>query len=173
MAAVLVPRWAASARASRNPSFGPDGQLPQPGAWVSDVPAVDLTGTWRFDPTASDPMLEAWRGRTVRYRIAQHPGRIDLEFVVEGGLSTRQTYRWDGSARRFQRGEAEVEERARWTDGGRTLEVVGRWWLPAEPEETHRYRFLYRAAADTLTFTQEDDSGTTVWVFVRERTPPG
>ena len=31
-----------------------------PPDWFTDLPAVDMTGTWVFDAAASDPMLDAW-----------------------------------------------------------------------------------------------------------------
>lgn len=144
--------------------------LESPGdAWISDVPSVDFTGTWVFDPDSSDPMLETWAGREVVYEITQGPGNIVLEFRVEGGSANRQLYRWDGTVNRFERGGRQVEERARWTDAGRVLEVRGEHWDTTAPDDVTGYRFRYELSGDVLTFRQTDASGTTVWRFVRRR----
>lgn len=144
-----------------------------PTPWISEVPSVDLTGTWRFLPDRSDPMLETWRGEEVLYRIRQESGRIVLEFVPGGGRTNEQTYRWDGSTAEFERGETQVRERARWSQSGRTLEIVGRWWLNTEPTEIHEYTYRYRLERSLLVFEQRDDSGTTTWRFRRVADEPG
>jgi len=148
-----------------------DVGLEGPGdAWISDVPAVELTGTWVFDPDSSDPMLESWEGREVVYEITQGAGNIILEFQVGGGSANRQAYRWDGTVKGFARGGRQVEERARWTDAGRVLEIYGKHWDPMAPEEVTEYWFRYELSGDVLTFTQTDASGgTTVWRFQRRR----
>lgn len=178
---LLVALLAVAPAATGDPSLQESqSQEPQPGAlpradlewpspWLSDVPMVDLSGTWRFDPEGSDPMVEAWRGREVLYHVRQGSGRIVLVFAPEDGRSNRQVYRWDGSVSRFERGDASVAERARWTEGGRVLEVVGRWWLNEEESNVHAYRFTYALRGDRLTFVQSDDSGTTSWHFQRAR----
>ena len=137
--------------------------------WVSDIPTVDLTGTWLFDDAASDPMIEAWRDREVRYQISQQPDHIDFEFMVEGGYSTVQSYRWDGTVTRFNRTGSEVEEIARWTDAGRVFEVRGHWWPEDTPDEITVYELRYALRIFRFTFTQTNDSGSTVWTFVKER----
>jgi len=137
--------------------------------WVTDIPVVDLTGSWLFDPDASDPMIAAWRDREVRYQITQQPNHIDFEFNVEGGFSTLQTYRWDGTVTRFSRSGAEVEEIARWTRAGRVLEVRGRWWPEDTPNDVTTYELSYELSVFKITFTQTNESGSTVWTFVKER----
>jgi len=137
--------------------------------WVSDIPVVELTGSWLFDPKASDPMVEAWRDREVRYRISQEPDHIDFEFLVEGGYSTLQSYRWDGTVTRFNRSGAEVEEIARWTNAGRVFEVRGRWWSEDTPADITTYELRYALRIFRITFTQTNDTGTTEWTFVKER----
>ena len=62
-----------------------------------------------------------------------------------------------------------VEEAARWTEAGRMLEVLGRHWDPAVPDEKADYRFTYEMRGEELTFVQESESGTTVWRFAKER----
>jgi hypothetical protein len=137
--------------------------------WFSDLPAVDLSGTWVFDPAQSDPMLAEWSEHEVRYEIRQESARIILDFRVgEAGINT-QTYRWDGTIQRFERGDRQVQEAARWTDAGETLEVAGRHWSPLAPDERVHYRFAYSRRGDVLTFVQENDAGRTRWAFVRGR----
>ena len=136
---------------------------------MSDIPVVDLTGSWLFDPDASDPMIEAWRDREVRYQISQQPDHIDFEFLVEGGYSTKQSYRWDGTVTRFDRSGAQVEEIARWTDAGRVFEVRGRWWPEDTPDDIAVYELRYALHILEITFTQTNESGSTVWTFVKER----
>lgn len=140
-----------------------------PDAWISDVPTVDLSGTWVFDPDSSDPMLEGWEGRRVVYEITQALGRIVLEFRVEEGSTNRQSYRWDGTVKRFERGGRQVEERARWTDAGRVLEIHGKHWDSTAPEEATEYSFRYELSGDVLSFHQIGAAGRTVWRFVRRR----
>lgn len=137
--------------------------------WVSDIPVVELTGTWLFDPKSSDPMVEAWREREVRYQISQQPDHIDFEFVVEGGYSILRSYRWDGTVTRFNRSGSEVEEIARWTDAGRVFEVRGRRWLEETPDDVTNYELRYEMRIFKITFTQTNHSGSTVWTFTRER----
>ena len=137
--------------------------------WVSDIPVVDLTGSWLFDPDASDPMAEAWREREVRYEVSQQPDHIDFEFVVEGGYSVAQSYRWDGTVTRFNRSGAEVEEIARWTDAGRVFEIRGRWWQGDTPDDVAVYELRYTLRFFEITLTQTNDTGSTVWTFVKER----
>jgi hypothetical protein len=137
--------------------------------WVSDIPVVDLTGTWLFDPDESDPMVEPWNGREIRYQISQQPDHIDFEFVVEGGYSTTQSYRWDGTVTRFNRSGSDAEEIARWTDAGRVFEVRGRWWPEDTPDDVSTYELRYELRVFRITFTQTNDSGSTAWTFVRER----
>ena len=137
--------------------------------WFSDLPALDLSGTWIFDAAQSDPMLPDWSEQEVRYEIRQESARIILEFRVgEAGVNT-QVYRWDGTIQRFERGDRQVQEAARWSDAGRTLEVAGRHWSPLAPDERVHYRFEYSRRGDLLTFVQENDAGRTRWAFVRER----
>ncbi|MFQ5742073.1 MAG: hypothetical protein ACE5HV_00635 [Acidobacteriota bacterium] len=140
-----------------------------PTGWVSDFPAVDFSGSWRFDAGHSDPMLEVWRGRQISYRIDQQPSHIVLEFVVEGGHTSTQTYRWDGTVHRYEKGMTQVEEIARWTGAGRILEVAGHRWPLNTPDRVESYTFRYQVAADVLSFSQVNDTGTTVWKFVRSR----
>lgn len=145
----------------------PEGGLEWPTPWITEIPTVDLSGSWRFDPERSDPMVEAWRGIEILYRIEQQPDHIVLEFLPEGEEGANiQVYRWDGTLRRDRRGRTEIAERARWTDGGRVLEVHGRSWIPGIEEEPYRYHFRYSLRRGTLTFTQADDSGATTWRFV-------
>ena len=167
--ALLVGSAVAAAQADPDARGGQEPTQPWPADWFTDFPSIDLTGTWNFDPERSDPMLTVWQEKEVRYEINQHPTFIVLEFLVEGGRSNRQTYRWDGTLHRFERGERQVEEAARWTRGGRALEVRGRHWDPLSPDEIVEYGFLYEARGNTLTFTQENETGRTVWRFVRSR----
>ncbi len=141
--------------------------------WLTDMPAVELTGTWLFDPEISDPMVGAWATHEIRYEINQQGAFIVLDFRVKDVESNTQSYSWDAKIQRFERGGRRVEEAARWTDGGRMLEVVGRHWSPETPEQKSEYRFAYTARNNVLTFVQENESGTTVWRFVRERLPVG
>lgn len=140
---------------------------PWPVDWFSDLPAVDLTGEWVFNPDASDPMLSSWEGLRVAYDIRQQGAFIILDFDVPGSQSNRQRYSWDGTIQRFERGGRLVEEAARWTDAGRVLEIAGRHWNPESPGEREEYRFTYTVADDVLTFVQENSTGRTVWRFDR------
>ena len=171
LAAAVLVATAISAAAAVLPfqTHQEPGAQPWPQDWLSDIPLVDLSGTWVFDPQGSDPMLEPWRDREVRYEIGQHPAHIVLEFRVEGGRSNTQTYRWDGTVHRFQRDVRNVEEAARWTRGGRKLEVRGRHWDPETPDEIVEYSFSYERRGPVLTFIQGNATGTTVWRFVLER----
>lgn len=170
--ALTVLLAATAAAATPVPEF-PVGAQEQPPdlAWapgVSEVPLVDLSGTWVFLPDASDPMVEAWRDREIVYVITQATDRIVLDFRPEDGQRNLQGYRWDGSVSSFERGDAEVRERARWTDGGRTLMVEGRWWSPDDTGSITAYTFLYRLeGTNRLEFRQQDDQGETVWRFAR------
>lgn len=137
--------------------------------WLSDIPVVDLSGSWRFDPGSSDAMVAEWAGREIHYQIQQNPTHIVLDFEVEGGYSSQQRYRWDGTVRRSTRDSTVIEEIARWTEAGRALEVAGRWWLQDTPDEITTYRLRYEMRFDRLTFVQTNATGTTVWRFVRER----
>jgi hypothetical protein len=137
--------------------------------WFSDLPAVDLTGTWTFDASRSDPMLSDWQDAEVSYEINQQAAFIILEFKVPGSQSNTQRYRWDGTIQRFERGGRVVEEAARWTEAGRTLQIAGRHWDPTEPEEREEYGFFYRMRGDELEFVQENASGRTVWRFRRQQ----
>ena len=135
------------------------------------MPALELTGTWTFDAETSDPMIDAWAAQEVRYQIEQHAAFIVLDFQVEDTQNNTQTYGWNGTIERFERGGRLVEEAARWTDAGRTLEIVGRHWAPNTPAEKTEYRFTYTARNNILTFVQVNESGTTTWRFLRERMP--
>ncbi len=137
--------------------------------WVSDIPVVDMTGSWLFDSDASDPMVEAWRERDVRYQISQQPDHIDFEFIVEGGYSIEQSYRWDGTVRRFNRNGSEVEEIARWTDAGRVFQIRGRRSPEDAPDDIMAYELRYELGIFKFTFTQTNETGSTVWTFVKER----
>ncbi len=138
--------------------------------WISDVPVVDMTGEWVFDTASSDPMVEVWREREVVYQIDQQLDRIVFEFRPENGQQNVQTYRWGGSISEFQRGDAEVRERARWTEGGRVLEVEGRWWTFDDLSTVRQYTFRYETTSfDMLVLTQGDEHGTTMWRFRRRR----
>ena len=116
-------------------------------------------------------MLSEWVEREVRYVINQPSAFIVLEFRAGNEQANAQTYRWDGTIKEFQRGDRQVQEAARWTRAGRRLEVVGRHWNPEEPEAVEHYRFTYEHDGDVLTFVQENESGRTVWRFVKEREP--
>ena len=140
-----------------------------PPDWLTDMPAVELTGTWLFDPDTSDPMIDAWASSEIRYEINQQGAFIVLDFRVKDSESNTQSYRWDATIQRFERGGRQVEEAARWTDAGRMLEIVGRHWSAETPEERIEYRFTYTARNNVLTFVQENESGTTVWRFARQR----
>jgi len=130
-----------------------------------------MTGSWLFDPDGSDPMPESWQGKEVRYEINQQGAFIVLDFRVPGSGSNEQTYRWDSTIARFERGGRLVEEAARWTEAGRMLEIAGRHWDPATPEDRTTYRFAYTLRGDVLTFVTEDETGRTAWRFRRERDP--
>ncbi len=145
------------------------GVEPWPVDWFTDLPADDLTGKWIFDAASSDPMLDAWADSEVYYEINQQAGSIIMDFRVPGMQSNQQIYRWDSTISRFERSGREVEEAARWADAGRMLEIAGRHWDPATPEDRTYYRFTYEVDGDVLTFVQESDSGSTVWRFHRER----
>ncbi|HJO02551.1 MAG TPA: hypothetical protein QGG47_01100 [Acidobacteriota bacterium] len=93
-----------------------------------------------------------------------------FEFRPENGQQNVQTYRWAGAVSEFQRADAEVRERARWTDRGRSLEVEGRWWAFDDVATVRRYTFRYEVASgDMLVLTQGDEHGTTTWRFRRRR----
>ena len=165
LAALLLPiSGNASGLQQQQESWPPD--------WFTDLPAVDLSGSWLFDAERSDPMLGEWAEREVRYVIDQRSASILLEFRAGGEQANAQTYRWDGVIKEFQRGARQVQEAARWTLAGRRLEVAGRHWNPGEPEALEHYRFTYETRGDVLTFVQENESGRTVWRFVKEREPP-
>lgn len=171
-ASPAAPAVVASGPSAAIAVTGPRQQLgsrPWPEDWFSDLPAVDMTGEWVFNPDVSDPMLSTWQGRVVKYRISQQAAFILLEFLVEGSTSNTQRYSWNGTIQRFERGGRQVEEAARWTDAGRTLEIAGRHWDPTEPEERVEYRFAYRMDGDRLEFVQSDEQGETVWRFDRVR----
>lgn len=139
---------------------------------ILEVPLVDLTGSWSFVEAESDPMVEAWRGREVQYLITQTPDRIVLDFRPAEGTRTLQGYRWDGSVVSFERDGTQVRERARWTDGGRVLEVEGRWWPIEDPSDLGRYTYRYRLEGpDRLVLAQSDPYGQTVWHFARGESP--
>lgn len=157
-----VPSHASSARQEDQ---GPDLHWD---AEISEVPLVDLSGSWSFLADESDPMVEVWRGREILYVVTQSPDRIVLDFRPEDGRRNAQGYRWDGTIAAFERGDAQVRERARWTDGGRTLVVEGRWWDPTRTDDVNAYTFRYRLdGPDVLEFTQRDEYGETVWRFAR------
>ncbi len=162
-AAALVAALLAGAAAGAQET-APD---PQWGAWISEVPTVDLSGRWVFDPEISDPMIEEWRGRRIEYRVRQSPATIVLEFLPEQGRGNTQVYRWDGSIAAFERGGRQVRERARWDNGGRTLRIEGRHWAPGD-DTVERYEFIYRLeSSSVLAFVQQDEFGQTVWRFRR------
>ena len=163
-ALLLLALSASTASASAQEGIG---VRPWPENWFSDLPAVDMTGTWVFDPAGSDPMLADWQGREVIYEINHQAAFIILEFRVQGAQSNTQRYNWDGTIQRFERGGRVVEEAARWTDAGRTLQIAGRHWDPTEPEDRVEYGFRYRMRGDVLDFVQDNDTGNTVWRFQR------
>jgi len=142
-----------------------------PGDWFSDLPAVDMTGTWLFDPESSDPLLSVWEGHEVKFEIQHQAAFIVLEFKVPGIRSDTQRYTWNGIVKRFERDGRQVEEAARWTNAGRMLEVVGRHWEPTTPEERFEYRLTYVMRGNELTFVQESGGGRTIWRFIRQRLP--
>jgi len=151
----------------------PQGNTPPEMGWtpvVSELPLVDLSGSWRFLPRDSDPMVQQWRDAAVLYEIQQLADRILLDLHPdEDARSTARAYRWDGAVEEFENGSAEVRERAFWADGGRMLVIEGRWWDPAAPRELDAYTFRYSLdGPDRLVFVQENDSGETVWIFERE-----
>ena len=135
---------------------------------LSEMPLVDLSGRWRFDPRRSDPLVAEWQEAELECFIYQQPDRIVLQFVP-GKLEQRVLdYRWDGTLRSERRESTEVRERARWVDGGRALEIEGRWWLLQEEPVLRRYVHRYRAEGSrALVLTLEDEYGTTVWRFER------
>ena len=137
-------------------------------SWVSDVPVVDLTGLWRFVESTSDPMVEVWRGREIIYEISQQIDRVVMTFRPESAEPNMQQYRWDGTVNSFERGEAEVRERAHWKDGGRTLEVEGRWWPTDDRSAVFRYTFHYKLESPRrLLFRPINEHGETAWRFER------
>jgi len=137
-------------------------------SWVSDVPAVDLTGLWSFVESASDPMIEVWQGREIVYEISQQTNRLVMSFRPENGEPNVQEYYWNGNVNSFQRGGAEVRERAHWIAGGRTLEVEGRWWPTDDRSTIFEYTFQYRLESSRrLLFRQIDQYGETTWRFER------
>jgi hypothetical protein len=140
-----------------------------PKDFFSDLPALDLTGTWTFDAADSDPMLSDWAEHEVIYEVTQHSAYIVLDFRVPGIESNTQRYRWDSQVEHFERGGRNVEEAARWTRAGSVLEVIGRHWNPATPNEREEYRFTYEVRGDQLIFVQSSDSGSTTWRFSRVR----
>ena len=142
-----------------------------PPDWFTDLPSVDLSGSWLFDATQSDPMLGEWADLEVRYVIDHQSAFIALEFRADSERANAQTYRWDGTIEEFERGDRQVQEAARWTRAGRRLEVAGRHWSPDDPEAVEHYRFTYELRGEVLTFVQESESGQTVWRFVKEREP--
>lgn len=149
-------------------STGPPG-LDWPDPWISEVPLTDLSGSWKFDPRASDPMVEAWREGVVRYRIWQEASHVQMEFAPESGDPTHQVYRWGPTVSQFRRRDAEVRERSRWINGGRMLEVVGRWWTEGVRDDLHQYRLRYSISSGALVLEQVDPHGVTVWRFRRDR----
>lgn len=137
--------------------------------WISDVPIVDLSGTWAFDAERSDAMIGEWRGRVVRYEVYQQLDRIILRFRP-GGDEILQNLTWTGAIISRREGETRIRERTRWSQGGRVFEIEGRYWRIDEPEPDPQ-RYVYRYQLDgrnTLVVTQEDDYGVTVWRFRRQ-----
>jgi len=169
--ALCLVAVAASASPEEQPQPQQIGVEVWPPDWFTDMPAVELTGTWLFDPDTSDPMIELWAASEIRYEINQQGAFIVLEFRVADVESNTQSYRWGAKIERFERGGRQVEEAARWTDAGRMLEIVGRHWSLETPAQKSEYRFTYRARNNVLTFVQENETGTTVWRFVRQRLP--
>jgi hypothetical protein len=91
-----------------------------------------------------------------------------MTFRPEGAEPNMQQYRWDGTVNSFERGEAEVRERVHWKDGGRTLEVEGRWWLTDDRSAVFRYTFHYKLESPRrLLFRQINEHGETAWRFER------
>ena len=91
-----------------------------------------------------------------------------MSFRPEGAEPNVQQYRWDGTVNSFERGEAEVRERAHWKDGGRTLEVEGRWWPTEDRSAVFRYTFHYKLESPRrLLFRQINEHGETAWRFER------
>jgi hypothetical protein len=135
---------------------------------VLEVPLADLSGSWLFVPGDSDPMVEDWRDREILYVITQVPDRIVLDFRPAGGSVSARGYRWDGSVVSLERDRTQIRERARWTDGGRVLEIEGRRWADDDPSEITSYLLRYRLdGPDRLIFVQADAYGETIWRFRR------
>lgn len=148
--------------------FEPAGDGLEWSGSVSDVPSVDLTGLWQFVEATSDPMVEVWRGREIVYEVSQQTNRVVMSFRPKNGEPSVQEYRWDGTVNSFERANAEVRERAHWTDGGRTLEVEGRWWPTSDRSTIFRYTFRYSLESPRqLLFRQIDEYGETLWRFRR------
>ncbi len=138
-------------------------------SWISEVPLVDLSGDWAFDPDTSDPMVEEWRDRVIHYTITQSNDHIELKFEPQDGPPTLQSHRWDGLVTRSRQGQMEIRERAGWRDGGRTFFVDGRRWNYADTLAS-AYELVYQlGGGGTLVFTQRDEFGQTVWRFRRAR----
>jgi hypothetical protein len=142
--------------------------------WISDVPIVDLSGTWVYDAARSDPMLKDWQGEDgdgdVIYEIFHQPDRIVLRFLPAAGDSTVESFSWTGRVEADRRDGMSIRQRAHWTAGGRVFEIEGRWWLIAGEPEPRHFAYRYQLEGnDTLIFTQEDDHGATVWRFRRRR----
>lgn len=136
--------------------------------WISDVPTVDLSGTWEFVAQGSDPMLQAWSSRPVVYEVYQQLDRIVLRFRTGGEIVLRNLT-WTGAIVPRNEDGVAFRERTRWTDGGRTLEIEGRWWLPGEAPEPERYLYRFRLdGRDTLVVVQQDAYGATTWRFRRQ-----
>lgn len=135
---------------------------------LSDAPLVELSGTWRYVPRGSDPLIQEWEGVVLECRVSQQTDRIVVHFVP-GDLDQRiVAYRWDGTLRSERRESTEIRERARWIHGGRTFEVEGRWWVLQEQPEVRRYVHRYRTdGSRALVLTLEDEFGTTSWHFER------
>ena len=137
--------------------------------WISDVPIVDLSGNWAFEPDRSDPMIGEWRERSVTYEVYQHLDRIILRFRP-GSDEILQNLTWTGGIVSRREGDTQIRERTRWTRGGRVFEVEGRWWRLDEPEpDPQHYAYRYELdGRDILVVTQEDEFGVTVWRFRRQ-----
>ena len=146
-----------------------DPQGVWPRDWSTDLPAVDLSGTWVLNAEHSDPLPTDWQDLKVEYLITQLSAHIQLVFTV-GVEQNGQTYRWDNKIEQFERGGRLVEETARWAEGGRVFEVRGRHWNPQEPEVKDEYRFTYTVRGEELTFVQESRGGKTTWRFDLDRT---
>jgi len=140
-----------------------------PENWATDLPAVDLSGTWVLNAENSDSLPSDWEGKKVEYLITQLSANIQLVFTV-GVEQNGQTYRWDNKIERFERGGRQIEEAARWGRGGRVLEVRGRHWNPQEPDVKEEYLFSYTVRGEELTFVQESRGGKTTWRFDLDRT---